>query len=343
MIETRRTMIGYYIHHHGSGHLNRAISICARLRHPVVALTSLDIPSPHPFNTVLALPREDADARPADRSANGALHWAPLHDDGFTTRMAVIAQWIAQARPAAVVVDVSVEVAMFVRLLGVPVIVMAMPGERTDPPHVLAHQIADRIVATWPQELYEPKWLQAHTDRTSYVGGISRFEDQSVPQPTRDRAPTVLVLTGTGGCDFDQATVDATAAQTPEITWTTLGLRSGPKTPDPWPEICAADVVVTHAGQNCVADVAAARRPAIVLPQSRPYDEQHATAETLRRSGLAAVIRGWPDPSAWRCLIKQARAADPRKWERWRTTGATARAAEAIETTARQYAEPGTS
>ena len=58
-IETRRPMIGYYVHHHGSGHLNRAISICAQLRHPVVALTSLDIPRPHPFATVLRLPRDD--------------------------------------------------------------------------------------------------------------------------------------------------------------------------------------------------------------------------------------------------------------------------------------------
>ena len=47
-------MIGYYVHHHGSGHLNRATSICAQLRHPAVALTSLDIPRPHPFATVLA-------------------------------------------------------------------------------------------------------------------------------------------------------------------------------------------------------------------------------------------------------------------------------------------------
>jgi UDP-N-acetylglucosamine--N-acetylmuramyl-(pentapeptide) pyrophosphoryl-undecaprenol N-acetylglucosamine transferase len=255
--------------------------------------------------------------------------------------MALIAEWIERARPAAVVVDVSVEVALFVRLLGVPVIVMTMPGERTDPPHVLVHQIADRIVAAWPRDLYEPDWLRTHAHKTSYVGGISRFEDREDPQPPQDRAPTVLVLTGAGGCDFDQATVDATATQTPEITWTTLGLRSGPKTPDPWPDICAANVVITHAGQSCVADVAAARRPAIVLAQSRPFDEQHVTAETLRRSRLAAVVGGWPDPRTWRCLIRQARTADPNEWERWRTKGAAARAAAAIETTARRYSGEG--
>ena len=257
--------------------------------------------------------------------------------------MALIAQWIEKARPAAVVVDVSVEVALFVRLLGVPVIVMAMPGERTDAPHALVYQLAGHIIAAWPQELYEPEWLRAYTTKTSYVGGISRFEDREVLPPTEDRAPTVLVLSGTGGCDFDQAAVDATAALMPEITWKTLGLRASPRTPDPWPDICAADVVITHAGQNCVADVATARRPAIVIPQPRPFDEQYVTAETLRRHGLAILTRGWPDAGAWRCMIAKARASDPSRWERWQTTGAAARAAEAIETTVCQTAKRDTS
>ena len=173
----------------------------------------------------------------------------------------------------------------------------------------------------------------------SVASAVSRTE--RIRSRRRTAAPTVLVLSGAGGCDFDQATVDATAAQTPEINWKTLGLRNGPTTPNPWPEICAADVVITHAGQNCVADVASARRPAIVLAQSRPFDEQHVTAETLRRHGLACVTADWPNSRAWPRLIRQAQAADPNNWERWRTKGAAARAAEAIETTARRYSGAG--
>src|SRR5579875_124397 len=130
-------MIGYYIHHHGFGHLARAMSICARMRRPVVAITSLNIPEPHPFSTVMRLPRDDADPRPHGVNAHGALHWAPHHDAGFSARMAEIARWVSDARPEAVVVDISVEVAVFVRLLGVPVIVMALPGNRMDAPHQL--------------------------------------------------------------------------------------------------------------------------------------------------------------------------------------------------------------
>ena len=48
--------------------------------------------------------------------------------------------------------------------------------------------------------------------------------------------------------------IDATAASIAEITWKTLGLRGGPRTPDPWPDICAADVVIIHPGQSCEAD-----------------------------------------------------------------------------------------
>jgi hypothetical protein len=255
--------------------------------------------------------------------------------------MALIARWVEETRPAAVLVDVSVEVALFVRLLGVPVIVMTMPGDRIDDPHTLVHQLADHIIAAWPRELYEPEWLRHYAAKTSYVGGISRFENHDVGSSSQNRT-SVLVLGGKGGCAFDQATVDATATQIPEIDWKALGLRGGPRRLDPWPDICAADVVITHAGQNCVADVAAARRPAIVIPQSRPFNEQYTTANTLRTHGLALATSGWPDARVWRSLIGQAQSSDPSRWQRWHTAGAARRAAEAIETTANRYAESAT-
>jgi predicted glycosyltransferase len=335
-------MIGYYIHHQGVGHLNRATTICSRLHLPAIALTSLDVPSSHPFADILSLPRDDIGVETVDPTAHGALHWVPHHDHGLTARMALIARWVEQTRPAAVVVDVSAEVAAFVRLLGVPVIVMAVPGDRTDAPHQFVHQLADHIVAAWPRELYDPSWLHAHLDKTSYIGGISNFAQRArSPSQNDDARLKILVLGGAGGSDVDQATVEATATQCPEFSWKTLGLSGGPTTSDPWPDICAADVVVTHAGQGCVADVAAARRPAIVLPQSRPFDEQDATADALCRHRLATVIRQWPSPQEWEGLIAHARGADADRWELWRTEGAPSRAATAIEATARRCAARG--
>ncbi|BDB45028.1 hypothetical protein Mkiyose1665_23510 [Mycobacterium kiyosense] len=249
--------------------------------------------------------------------------------------MSAIADWVARAQPEAVVVDVSVEVATFVRLLGIPVIVMALPGNRVDGPHQLVHRLADHIVAAWPRQLCTPPWLQQYSNKTSYVGGISRFEGRSRGPGARPASPhtlRVLVLGGAGN-EFGAA-----PEQSPEpaATWTRLGGDSGTWQADPWPAICAADVVVTHAGQGCIADVAAAQRPAVVIPQSRPFDEQLSTATVLRRHQLAAVARRWPESRAWPALLDHACAADTQRWTRWRVDGAAGRAAATIEATAQR-------
>jgi Glycosyltransferase family 28 C-terminal domain len=334
-------MIGYYVHHHGFGHLARAMSICAQMRRPVTVMTSMNVPEPHPFSRVLQLPRDDEDPRPREVTAHGALHWAPHHDAGFSSRMTEIAGWVSETQPEAVVVDVSVEVAVFVRLLGVPVIVMALPGNRMDAPHLLVHRIADHIVAGWPRALCVPTWLRQWERKTSYVGGISRFEGRDRPlyesESSARATPLdrthVVVLSGADDT-FDASLQDCAAAHS-AFSWTALGGKDAAWEHDPWPEIRAADVVVTHAGQGCIADVAAARRPAVVIPRARPFDEQHATARALQRHRLAVVAQRWPDPRAWPALLAKATATDPDRWRQWEVDGAARRAAEAIEATAR--------
>jgi Glycosyltransferase family 28 C-terminal domain len=285
------------------------------------------------------LPRDDQDMQAREVTAHGALHWAPHHDAGFSARMSEIARWVSAARPEAVVVDVSVEVAIFVRLLGTPVIVVALPGKRTDAPHLLVHRLADHIVAAWPRALCVPSWLRQYDDKTTYVGGISRFDgracsDTKSGSPARAGGMRVLALSGAG--DAFGAKLQDCAAMRSDLTWTMLGGKSGLWNADPWPDICMADVVVTHAGQSCIADVAAARRPAVVIAQSRPFDEQGATARVLKRHRLAVVARDLPDRRAWPALLTHASASDPQRWLRWEVDGAANRAADAIEAAARR-------
>jgi Glycosyltransferase family 28 C-terminal domain len=328
-------MIGYYVHHQGVGHLTRARAIAARMDEAVTGLSSIEEPAgwKGPW---LTLARDDDDGpAPVDPVAGGALHWAPLGDDGLRERMAQIAAWAATARPRLVVVDVSVEVTVLLRSMGVPVVVVGMPGTRRDRPHQLAYRMATAILAPWPQDT--PDLLEGGerwAAKLRAVGAISRFDGR---EPTavgggRAGARRVVVLSGRGGSGLTPEALEAARCATSGWDWTVLGPPGEDWVEDPWPLVCGADVVVTHAGQNAIADVAAARRQAIVVPQDRPHSEQRALARVLARTGLAAVEPTWPQAARWPALLEATAARDGARWERWTAGGGGAQRAAAVLT-----------
>ncbi len=68
-----------------------------------------------------------------------------------------------------------------------------------------------------------------------------------------------------------------------------------------------ADVVVAGAGQNSLAEVAACRVPAVVVPAARPHEEQATTAGVLAREGFpAVVVDHLPDDDWTGCSIAPA-------------------------------------
>ena len=310
-------MIGYYVHHHGSGHLTRARLLAAALDRPVTGLSSL----PRPVDWAgpwVHLPHDaEPPPKPAvDVTANGRLHWAPVGHRGFTTRMAAISRWVEQVRPLLVVVDVSVEVTALVRLHGVPVVVVAMRGDRTDAAHTLAYDCAAALLALWPPQLADPTWPSRWVAKTRHVGGFSRLDDIARSSTTKEVEPnSVLLLWGRGGDGDGPDMGTAAAASGSQWSW---------RRPDPdadaatlWSELTRADVVVTHAGQNAVAEVAASRRPAVVVAESRPFGEQQQTARVIDASTIAVGLDGWPPAAAWPQLLTQARARGGARWSEW--------------------------
>ena len=125
----------------------------------------------------------------------------------------------------------------------------------------------------------------------------------------------MVVLWGAGGSDITSRDFVAAQAATPDWTWDATTLTGAAA--DPWPLLQDADVVVTHGGQNALAEVAAARRPAVVVPQDRPYDEQRANAAALAQGGLAVVRPRWPEPGEWPDLLAEVAAQDPSRWATW--------------------------
>lgn len=324
-----RPRLGWYVHHHGRGHLTRLLAIAPHLEAEVDCFSSLPAPPGLPTGwSWTVLERDDDGGSPVDPTVGGMLHWAPVGHDGHRRRLATIAEAAATRRFDGMVVDTSVEVTLFARLLGLRTVVVTQPGHRVDQPHLLGFAAADTVLAPWSRGVLSPRHLEALGDKVVHTGGISRFADR---MPTGSRTEEVVLLGGAGGSTVGVGAI-RDAEKATGRPWRILG--GGEWADDPWEALTRGGVVVSWAGQNAVADLAAARAPAIVVPQERPFDEQRETGRALRRARLAQVVDAWPDGAEWPDLVDRAAAAQP-EWELWEVAGAPARAAAAILQTAR--------
>jgi len=330
-------VIGWYVHHHGFGHVARFLAVHPHLHSPVVVFSSLDRPPglsaevewielPTDADPVRTEDGSVSDPRDADPTARGSLHWAPHDHPGHRERLTTIARATVERRLSAFVVDVSAEVVAFARLLGVRTVAVTQPGVRTDPPHALAYTLADRIVAPWPHGAVATPGLAAHGDRVVWTGGISRFDGRA-PVPAGSGRRAVLL----GRVLEAQRRAEITALLHGR-GWdvTSIGHDRSSRVADPWPLLGDSTVVVSAAGQNSVADLAASGARAVVIAQDRPFDEQHATAAALDRWGLARRADGTTTAPDLVDLIERA-ADDSPEWSRWQVSGAAERMASAIE------------
>ncbi|MEO7421923.1 MAG: glycosyltransferase [Ornithinibacter sp.] len=239
-----------------------------------------------------------------------------------------------RVRPSLVVVDVSVEVSLLVRLAGSPLVVVALPGRRQDRAHRTAYDAAETLLAPWPEQTHATDWPVEWRKKVRCVGGISQFDGRAAPD-VRRRPGQVLLLWGGGGHGTTRGEIEAAQRATRGWTW----LERSPDRPsaDLWRELHESDVVVTHGGQNAVADVAASRTPAVVVAQDRPFDEQGATARAVDRLGAAVGVERWPSSGEWPDLLERARAQGGSGWSRWSTGHGADAAARVLDTMA---AEP---
>jgi hypothetical protein len=323
-------MIGYYVHHQGRGHLHRAEALAATLDDDVTGLSSLARP-PGWTGDWVQLPPDDDDPVPRDVTAGGQLHWAPRHDPGVRARAAALSGWVARTGPRVVVVDVSVEAALLVRLHGVPVVAVVLPGRRTDPAHLTCFRSAGALVSFAPREAgsLHPGLPDDVVRRVARVGAVSRMP-VGRPGSPEGQAHHVVVLEGRGGDPMTRADPDSLARLAPGWRWTVLG-GAGAWVDDPTPVLRTADVVVTHAGESALADVAALRRPAVVVPADRPFDEQVVTAAALARGNWPVeVVPTFPDVG-WPALLDRVAALDASRWDRWCDGRAAQRFAAVVE------------
>ncbi len=339
--------IGYFVHHQGRGHAERATSIANALidRRPVTLMSARDdifrgldprielrqLPS-------LFEPTGDEAPMMAALPSPASVHCAPLGWPGIRSAMAQIAGWFETAEPALFVSDVSAELGQFARLCSVPHVAVLQHGERSDPGHETAYRSAVGLLAPYSADLEQSdrsQWMKA---KTHYAPGVGVSVPEMPGQAEARRRlglpqerEIVCVIGGGGGSGLPTAPLTIGAREDPETLWVTIGevISEWHETPpgnlvhrgwvdNPMDWVAAADRIVSSCGNTTVHMVLAAGKPWIAVPEWRYFDEQICKAEVLDREGLAAIARHWPShASAWRKLHDAAKRIEPREQTRF--------------------------
>lgn len=317
--------IGYYVHHQGDGHRQRALAVAQAAGDGHVTLLGTGLAGNTGDVLCVDLPDdrltarfdgEDAQARPS------SLHFAPIDHDGIRRRVAAIGNWIAQTQPALLVVDVSVEVAMLARLASVPTVYVRLSGHRDDLPHLEAFRGAAALMAPFHADLDDDRTPLPIRQKTFYAPGIMPRCD-GVPI----QAGLILVVVGRGGNAGNGDYWAQVAATVPDRRWRVIGPCTAPAALPPnlellgWVEnaermIASAAIVIGGAGDGLVGTVIAHRRPFLCLPEQRPFGEQISKAMRLSALGAAIVPAALPTASDWPELVRRAQALDPARLAR---------------------------
>lgn len=332
--------IGYYVHHHGDGHRQRALAIASALQTPVTLLgTGLAGRTEH--IAAIDLPDDRMSGAGFDGRDHGerpsSLHYAPIDHEGVRQRTALIANWIAKTRPGLMVVDVSVEVAMLARLASVPTVYVRLSGRRFDRPHLDAFRGAAALLAPFHPELEVGRLPKAIRSKTFYAPMIA-----DTATAVRVDDGVVLGVVGRGGGSSDGKLWADAACATSAFRWQVIGPATIPVEMPPnlefrgWVDdaetmIARAAVVVGAGGDGLVSAVLAHRKPFVCIPEQRPYDEQAAKAERLSALGAAIVPAVWPEPGQWPGLVERAMRIDPAIAQRLTRGGGAGRVARWLE------------
>ena len=322
-----RYRVSYYAHHFGTGHLRHAQKVAAS------GLFELQVTSTGPRNEALldgALeyvelsPDVVSSSPDVKLSANSFLHYTPTGDH-IQQRFAELNRAWKEFSPEVVIVDVSVEVALFARLSGYRVAFRRMPGKRNDAAHQMAYTHADAIFGYFPVGLEEPEHLMKYGSKSHYLA-VAEPADRSSPLDTHSSQQTgqqrVVVQTSLAAA-IPLRHLARAAAASPGWDWEVVGsvepdgtplptnLKLHGVLPDPIPIMRSATVIVSSAGHNAVVAAASCNRPVLLVPEERPYAEQLAFALALQTRTSIDVLETWTATVNWPQLLERAAHRDP--------------------------------
>lgn len=216
--------IGYYAHHHGSGHCRQIDKLAALLpiqkRQQLTVFTSL-APEAYTFTAIdeqqiVRLYPEDERTDDVLKGRAGkywqpaSLHYSPIGNADIQKRSHQILNTIVQRNIDLMIIDVSVEVAMLCRTASIPYLYVRLPGLRDDMPHIDAFAGALALLAPYPQAIeaaMTPIWV---CQKTVYLDFINLTKNNTSSH--QDFIKTLTTLTA------DHPNVSPSFATKPIIT-----------------------------------------------------------------------------------------------------------------------------
>lgn len=318
----KKPTIFYFVHAHGNGHratfnmLYPALSVFFE----VIAITTNSeiteyLHQKHEVQIIELPPKYPAGYEIPEHTFSKAFEVTPYAIEA-AERAKALAEAIELYKPKAFYCDGVPELAIMVRGMGVPVVLVHLPGNlKNDPTQVFAHELADHIVAHFPSSLEQTNYPFA--SKTYYSGYISQYAGHGLNQNNRSDIYHVTVLLGYDNYD---ETVLKNMTKDQNTQFTIIGNRRdydldknciqlGPV--KDIREAIAGEVVISAAGQNTVAELLSLGKRLILLPEPRPYDEQVVHANVLANQNVALLAQETFSAEQWQNMLQKAKVFTP--------------------------------
>ena len=314
--------IFYFVHAHGNGHratfnmLYPALSLFFE----VIALTTNSeiteyLRKKHDVDVLELPPKYPAGYQIPAHTFSKAFEVTPYAIEP-AGRAKALAEAIEHYKPKALYCDGVPELAIMVRGMGVPVVLVHLPGNiMNDPTQVFAHELADHIIAHFPASLEQTNYQFA--SKTYYSGYMSQYAGLGLKRSNRSAINNVTVLLGYD--NYDESVL-ATITKDQSTRFTIIGNKRdydlakncsllGPV--KDVSEAIAGDVVISAAGQNTIAELLSLGKRLILLPEPRPYDEQLVHATVLANQHVALLAQETFSAEQWQNVLQEANVFTP--------------------------------
>ncbi|MCW8092339.1 hypothetical protein [Alteromonas sp. ASW11-130] len=288
--------IGWYVHHHGNGHLQQANRLIPYLNsHKPILFCAVEsfakrLREAFPRLQVYVLPEKYS--KPRDRNTTrtfaNAFEGTP-YAGSATQRAAFFTSILQKERISLFISDVSAELTILARGAGVKTVMFHLHGNvMKDPTQVFAYECAAALFAPFPKALEDSHY--AYEDKTYYLGWLAPYGP-----PTQESEPddTLTIIHSHHQWVVKMVNALATQVKHIHVIGTTIdGIPNVTSTQyvNRLVDKVKSKNVIIAGGNNLVGEMVQAGKKIMIAPEPRPYEEQYYKAKAMEREGWAVCL-----------------------------------------------------